>query len=90
LSPADRGYLLGGWNEVRIVFVLFVLFFFVFIFFKIKLVHVEAAEHCESNQTSAPAPIDNVNSHFVAFACVDNHVVELDGKQTKCKLLEFN
>jgi len=59
LSPADRGYLLGGWNEI-------------------KEVHVEAAVSV-SNQTSAPAPEDNVNNHFVAFACVDNHVVEFDG-----------
>ena len=60
LSPADRGYLLGGWNEI-------------------KEVHVEAAVHCESNQTSAPAAEDNVNNHFVAFACVGDRVVEFDG-----------
>ncbi len=33
----------------------------------------------ESNQTSAPAAEDNINNHFVAFACVDGQVVEFDG-----------
>ncbi len=60
LSPAERGYLLGGWHEI-------------------KEVHVQAAENCVSNQTSAPAPVDNVNSHFVSFVHVDGHIVELDG-----------
>ncbi len=30
-------------------------------------------------QTAAPQAEDNVNYHFVAFACVDNQVVEFDG-----------
>lgn len=43
---------------------------------------MEAAEHCVSNQTSAPAPVDNVNSHFVSFVLRDNHIVELDGAKS--------
>ena len=57
LSPADRGYLLGGWNDIQ-------------------RVHAKAAD---VGQTAAPAADTKVNYHFVAFACVDNKVVEFDG-----------
>ena len=42
----------------------------------IQKVHSDAAN---IGQTAAPDAEDKVNYHFVAFACVDNQVVEFDG-----------
>jgi ubiquitin carboxyl-terminal hydrolase L3 len=57
LSPADRGDLLGGMEELESI--------------------AEAAA-----LTGQTAPVEaeaSVNYHFVAFACVEGHVVEFDG-----------
>ena len=45
---------------------------------KIEEIHASAAEE---GQTDAPAPDEDVDTHFVCFSCVDGYLYELDGRK---------